>query len=171
MLYQDSDLFLTILIEFVWVFGVFFLSVCFYSAQDISPGERLKIPQIQIPFFFWRAPCSLTNPAAVDSWRTSWWRAFERTQRSLSSLPLPSLAGGVEECPHGRGLLDHQRGEVRGHRLFCPVHWDRYQRHGLPQQRHCVAIGLLRWGARHAQMMGMDMDGMKIDTVTMKSET
>lgn len=35
----------------------------FYSAQDISPGERLKIPQVQIPFFFKeRRARSLTPP-------------------------------------------------------------------------------------------------------------
>lgn len=59
----------------------------------------------------------------------------------------PSAAGGVEKRPHGRGLLDHQRGEVGGHRLLRPVHRDRHQRHGVSQQWHRFPFSLLRWAA------------------------
>lgn len=90
----------------------------------------------------------------IAAWRMCWETDNRHTFSLSAFFFFASCLGGVKKRSHGRRLLDHQRGEVRGHWLFRPLYWDRHQRHGLSQQWHRFALGFLRWGRRAVKGWG-----------------
>lgn len=92
--------------------------------------------------------CQPFSTFLLGGWMEGWGMLEQRVLLFTRLSTFSATVGGVKERPHGCRLLDNQRGEVWGHRLLCPLHWDGHQRYGLEEQWHRLAVGLLRLEAQ-----------------------